>query len=107
MTGVDMDSNERRLLLVFAYLLTWLSGVIVFVINGDRDKNLRFHSLQAIFLGIFITIIWIGSFLLIPSVRIIDYLVVFLLYLYGLYVGIQAYSGRSISIPVIGKLAGQ
>ena len=107
MTGVDMDSNERRLLLVFAYLLTWLSGVIVFVINGDRDQNLRFHSLQAIFLGIFITIIWIGSFLLIPSVRIIDYLVVFLLYLYGLYVGIQAYSGRSISIPVIGKLAGQ
>ncbi len=107
MAGVNMDSNEKRLLLVFAYLLTWLSGVIVFVINGDRDQNIRFHSLQAIFLGIFITIIWIGSFLLIPSVRIIDYLVVFLLYLYGLYVGIQAYSGRSISMPVIGTLAGR
>ena len=106
MAGVNMDSNERRLLLVFAYLLTWLSGVIVLFINDGRDQNLKFHSLQAIFLGILITVIWMGSFLLIPPVRIIDYLMDFLLYLYGLYVGIQAYSGRSISMPVIGTLAG-
>lgn len=107
MAGVNMDSNERRLLLVFAYLLTWLSGVIVLFINDGRDQNLKFHSLQAIFLGILITVIWMGSFLLIPPVRIIDYLVDFLLYLYGMYVGIQAYSGRSISMPVIGTLAGR
>jgi uncharacterized membrane protein len=107
MAGVNMDSNERRLLLVFAYLLTWLSGVIVLFINDGRDQNLKFHSLQAIFLGILITVIWMGSFLLIPPVRIIDYLMDFLLYLYGLYVGIQAYSGRSISMPVIGTLAGR
>ena len=36
MAGVNMDSNERRLLLVFAYLLTWLSGVIVLFINDGR-----------------------------------------------------------------------
>ncbi len=98
-------NEENKILLIFAYLLTWLSGIIVYLYNDNKNSTLRFHSLQAIFLGILITVISVFSFVLIPPVRYIAYIFTILLWLYGVYVGFQAYNGKNISIPVIGEMA--
>ena len=73
--SAKQDSN---LLFIFAYLLTWLSGIILYITVGQKDKRVKFHSLQAIFLGI---VIFILAY--IPIISLVSILV----WLYGLYIG--------------------
>ncbi|MCL4328414.1 MAG: hypothetical protein M1151_06700 [Candidatus Thermoplasmatota archaeon] len=107
-----MDENDK-ILYIFAYLLTWLSGIIVYVLYGSKNENLRFHSIQAILLGIVITAVWIlGQILTFAFVYFywiywIFWLVQVLGWIYGLYVGFEAYNGRNIEMPVIGQFAKQ
>ncbi|MHB8371397.1 MAG: hypothetical protein ACYDAO_00165 [Thermoplasmataceae archaeon] len=96
--------NKGEIMFIFAYLLTWLSGIIVYVLYADKDKDLRFHSIQAILLGIVIFIIEGISFFIFFTARIIVNIVILLLWLYGLYVGYKAYEGVSIKMPVIGDM---
>lgn len=94
---VPHPEKDERILYVFNYLLTWLSGLILFLTEGQSNKRMKFHALQAIFLGIVTFIVaWIP---------IIGWLTAFLLWLYGMYVGVAAYGGRDISMPVIGDYA--
>ncbi|MFG1518992.1 MAG: hypothetical protein AAE977_00750 [Thermoplasmataceae archaeon] len=99
--------NNNRIMYIFAYLLTWVSGIIVYILYADRDRNLKFHAVQAILLGLVITVISILSFFLFFPVSIIANLFTFLLYIYGLYVGYKAYTGVNVIMPVIGDIAKQ
>jgi uncharacterized membrane protein len=98
-------SKDDKIMYIFSYLLTWLSGIIVYILYSEKDRNLRFHAVQSILLGIIITIIGIFSAFLFFPVSIFTDLFAFLLYLYGIYVGYKAYTGVNISIPVIGDMA--
>ena len=103
-------SEERKdgIIFIFCYLLTWLSGIIVYVMYGSENKDLRFHSVQAILLGVVIFVIGLipSIFpLVLHSVSWILELVVIILWLYGIYVGYRAYKGFDITMPVIGDLA--
>ena len=90
--------KDDRVLYIFTYLLTWISGLMVFITVGQSNKRMKFHAIQAVLLGIVTFIIaWIPFPFL--------YLVGFLLWLYGIYVGVVAYNGRDISMPVIGDYA--
>jgi len=104
---LDEISNNNRIMYIFAYLLTWVSGIIVYILYADRDKNMKFHAVQAILLGLVITVISILSFFLFFPFSIIVNLFTFLLYIYGLYVGYKAYTGVNIMMPVIGDMAKQ
>ena len=86
----------HNILYILNYFLLWLSGLLVYVTEGQKSKRAKFHALQAIFLGIVITIL--------AYFPIIN-LVALLLWIYGLYVGVKAYEGEDISMPVLGDYA--
>ncbi len=102
------EKREDGIIFIFCYLLTWLSGIIVYVMYGSKNKDLKFHSIQAILLGVIIFVIGI-----IPSIFPLELypiswivnLVVIILWLSGIYVGYKAYNGVDIAMPVIGGLA--
>lgn len=94
---VDREENVHY---IFAYLLIFVSGIIVYVTDGQKDKRLKFHALQAIFLGIIIFVI-----LYLPFFHALWLLLGLLLWLYGMWIGVKAFQGEDIEIPVIGDYA--
>ena len=96
------SKKENGLVYIFSYLLTWLSGLIVFITVGQHDKRAKFHALQAIFLGVVMFILgWVAGFVFAFGASIL----VFLLWIYGLYVGYLAYNGKDTDMPIIGDFA--
>lgn len=82
------------------YFFLWLSGIIVYLFTSKKsDEYLKFHALQAILLGIVITILGWLSF--IPFM----FIVTIILWIYGIYVGYQASEGKDIVMPIIGDFA--
>lgn len=92
-TGKPADDN---LLYLVAYLLTLLTGIVVFIMSKPSEKRLRFNALQSIFLGI---IALIFSFL--PIVWIIAAF----LWVVGIVAGLKAYNGEDVVLPIIGPYA--
>lgn len=88
--------EARNILYLLTYFLVWLSGLVVYVTEGQKSRRAKFHALQAIFLGVIITIL-----ALIPFIN----LIALLLWIYGLYVGVKAYEGSDVSMPVLGDYA--
>lgn len=91
------DTGEPLLFLI-TYVLTWLTGILIFVTAGQKDKRLKFHAIQAVLLGVIMFILaWIPF---------VGWLIGALLWLYGLYIGYEAgYQGKDILVPVIGEYA--
>ncbi|MDD5317853.1 MAG: hypothetical protein PHF51_03940 [Candidatus ainarchaeum sp.] len=102
--GGGGTGNNRTMMLV-AYILTWLTGLIVYLTAGKEDEEVRFHALQAILLGVAMVALWIvGIITLVGWVITIPLDIVLLLY--GWYAGYKAYSsGEKILIPYIGDYA--
>ncbi|MGC8483882.1 MAG: DUF4870 domain-containing protein [Thermodesulfobium sp.] len=86
---------------IFTYLLSWLSGIIVFVTEGQNDKRMKFHSLQAIFLGI-VAIVLDFVFFFVPFLGPV---LAFIIWVYGMYIAVKAYEGEDIKVPVIADYA--
>lgn len=97
------NKSDDKILFIVAYIIPLLTGILVLILNKDKDKRLRLHSFQAIFLGIVFVILWVlfSVLFFIPFLGVIGSLIWFLLWLYGLYVGFEGYNGRDIVIPVI------
>jgi uncharacterized membrane protein len=98
---INEDTNAWYIL---AYIIPLITGIIVLVLKGEGDNRLKMHAMQSIFLGIIIFVVaivfgWI--------LGIIASLINLLLWLYGLYVGFEAYNGRDITIPVLTDFAKQ
>ena len=98
MATKQTKAQTKSIVLFFAYLLTWLSGIIVYITAGQSDKRAKFHALQAIFLGVIAFIIGF-----IPIISLLSILI----WLYGLYIGWKAYDGQDVMIPVLGDYAKQ
>ncbi|MEM4359179.1 MAG: hypothetical protein QXT45_01460 [Candidatus Bilamarchaeaceae archaeon] len=92
-----------------AYVLTWLSGLVVFLIAKDKAKNqkfVRFHAMQAILLGaaVFVAALVLGfipilGWVMIPFVALG-------VWLYALYIGFTyAYKGQIYKVPYLGEYA--
>jgi len=80
-----------------AYVFTWLSGLIVYLLTSKADKHTRFHAAQAIMIGIAMTIIvWIP---------LVGWIIAALLYLIGLFAAVKAYNGEKLELPLLGSLA--
>jgi uncharacterized membrane protein len=97
-----------------AYLLLWLTGLIVFLIAKKEDKYTRFHALQSIFLGIFLMILGFlfsaifsplfflrGGYFMWGWSNIVWVFTVIVV----IVMAVNAYNGKKISLPFIGKLA--
>lgn len=96
-----LEKEKNNIWYIITYILTWLSGIIVFVTEGQKDKRLKFHSLQAIFLGIVGTVL---DFLLF-FIPFLGPFLLFLVWLYGMYIGFKAYNGVDVKVPVLGDYA--
>ena len=108
---------EGKVLAAVAYLLTILTGIVVYLIS--KEKFDRFHAVQAIFLGlVFIAISyglgivgivlalipvigWIGSVcIFIATVLMLPAAIVIVLF-----AAWKAYNGETYKFPYIGDLA--
>jgi uncharacterized membrane protein len=111
------ESKDDNLLAALAYLLTVLTGLVIFLMYREKkNRFVTFHAIQAIMFGA-IMICWmvVGFVLgivigLIPVAGILLNLLGFLLWLGVLFFGtiflmFQAYSGKIFKIPLIGNLA--
>ncbi len=117
-----------NIMAAFAYLLNWVSGLIVFIVAKD-DKVARFHGLQSILFTIVYFIIFvilaIVAFILVIVLGIVAaalnlgaigallvfipwallLLVMVLIFLVWLWTMWQAYNDRMFKLPFIGGLA--
>lgn len=83
--------DRKRPIYILIYFFELLSGVIVYLISGN-DQRAKFHSKQAIILGL---VTFILGF--IPIVSILNIFI----WIYGLYIGIKAYNGIDIALPMM------
>lgn len=100
--GKGKGAVGKGLAYIITYLIPFVTGILVLLINEDKDKRLKYHALQAVFYGIAMMVLYlIAAAIFLPGAQ----LLLFILWLYGLYVGYQAYMGEDISIAVIGDYA--
>ncbi len=96
-----MEKGKKNIMYIFTYLLSWLSGIIVFVTKGQNDKRMKFHSLQAIFLGVIAVVLDLILFF----IPFLGSILAFLIFVYGMYIAVKAYYGEDIKVPVIADYA--
>jgi uncharacterized Tic20 family protein len=134
----EIINSDEKLLSLLCHLSMILGGIlvpiIIWAIQKDKSKFVRFHSLQSIFyhlaysviIGIIVAvfmIIFIGS-IGFHSTRyyrhgegLPEYMIFILIFFggvmaifviaglgYGIYLAIKSYQGEKIRVPVIGKI---
>jgi uncharacterized membrane protein len=97
-SSIGIDPNISAAISYF-----WVVGLIFFLIE-KQNRFVRFHALQALFLGV---ASWILSvvFLFIPYVGFVGNLIGLVWLIGAVYAGIQAYNGKWFKLPVIGDMA--
>jgi uncharacterized membrane protein len=89
------------------YLLGLITGIIFLILEPyNKNKLIRFHAFQSIFLHVAVLIVWVAIRAVLPFslwflITLVDlaFLVLWLVML------IQTYQGKKIVLPVIGDLA--
>ncbi|MGO9255670.1 MAG: hypothetical protein ACLQU1_05130 [Bryobacteraceae bacterium] len=95
------------------YVLTFITGIIFLVLEPySKNRTVRFHAFQAIFLGVGIIVFDVAFGLIVSILHL--YALSFLLPLVGLgffilwlYMIFSAYQGKTVVLPIIGPLAQQ
>lgn len=97
------NSDNERTLAAVAYILTWVTGLIIFFVAKKEDKYARWHAIQAIGFGIAATVVSIIlNILPIPFLGTIFWVLV----LVGIIVlAMKAYQGEKMRLPVIADMA--
>ena len=112
---LDIDPNLAALI---AYLFGWVTGLIIFLLEG-KNKFVRFHALQSIFLSIAVAIVFTalsivtGILAIVPGLGIVfAFLGPLIMSVLGLGIFIlwillmvRAYQGDKLVLPIIGDLA--
>jgi len=110
-TSAGMTENAASAL---CYLLGFITGIIFLVLEPySKNRNIRFHAFQSIFLSVVWFIVRMAlSFLLLNMFHLLSFLFLssvvslcfFALWLYML---IVTYQGKRVVLPIIGPLAEQ
>lgn len=82
---------------IVAYVLSWITGIVVFLTAKPSEKRLRFNGLQAVFLGIVGFILYF--------VPLVGGILALLIWILGIVAGVRAYQDQDMVIPVIGDFA--
>ncbi len=96
-TTKTVPRQNENIMAAVAYLLGFVSGIIIYLIEMDKHDKSRyvmFHAVQAIMLGV----VWF----FISFVPIIGQLVIFISWVIMMY---KAYTGEEYHLPVIGDFA--
>ena len=115
--STDVNASNERGLAAVSYILTWLTGLIIFLVARKGQKYARWHAIQAIGLGIvaFVLSLLLNVLTLAmgwnmglgfgfgmgmwssPLWLLVLVLVIVL--------AVQAYQGKSIRLPIIADFA--
>ena len=101
-SGGGLSPNVAALL---AYLL-WIPAILWLVIEPyNKDRFIRFHSFQALFLGL----AWLAVSIVLTMIPVLGWLLLLFLPLVAIVVVIvcayKAYKNEWFKLPVIGELA--
>lgn len=106
-TTAPAESGDRTLAAV-AYILTWVTGLIIFFIAKKEDKYARWHAIQAIGLGVALVAVYILVTVLamfVPFLGLVMTLVWLGTIVVVIILAVKAYQGQKIRLPVIADLA--
>ncbi|MFV9629476.1 MAG: DUF4870 domain-containing protein [Methanosarcinales archaeon] len=105
--------SDENLLAALAYVLTIITGIIIYLMEKDKPDKRRFvmfHAVQAIMLGVAM----IALSIIVPIIGFIPILggIIVLLFPFAalavwLFMIYKAYSGEEYHLPVIGDYAEQ
>ena len=99
--GSDMEiTDDDRLWAMLAYILSPLVPIIILLIEEKKDRPfIKAHNMQALVLGLVsVVIATLLGWLVIPLCLNLG------IFIYAIYLGIQAYQGQMVTIPVITDL---
>jgi uncharacterized membrane protein len=95
------------------YVLGLITGIIFLVLAPyNKNPTIRFHAFQSIFLCIACVIVsWILSFVFIAmhmwELLFVITIIRFVMFLFWLFMILQAYQGKTVVLPIIGPIAQQ
>jgi uncharacterized membrane protein len=89
-------TSDDKLWALLAYIFTPLMPIIIMVMDDKKNRPfLRAHNAQALALGVVSIAVWtLLGWLCIPGLAV---------FAYQIYLGMQAYNGKTVEIPVISK----
>jgi uncharacterized membrane protein len=108
---------EENMACALCYLLGWLTGVLFLVLEPyNRNKTIRFHAFQSIFMCIALFAVYIvlfilsGVLLVVPFVGVVISSAIHLILLFGsiglwLFLMYKAYNKERFVLPIVGPLA--
>lgn len=100
-----------------AYILTWVTGLVVFFLAKKEDKWTRWHAIQAIGLGIAATIVsivlsmftsamfWGGGFGTGMGFAMLSNLWWLLVLILVIILAVKAYQGGAVRLPLVADFA--
>ena len=113
-TALGLSENIEA---VIAYLLIWVSGIVIFVLE-EENKFVRFHAMQSIIVFLPLTIIsWIfgaisgplfwsiGTPFMGGPLLLISQLIGVVIFVLWLLLMFKAYSGEMYELPIAGEIA--
>ncbi len=92
------------------YVLGFITGIIFLILEPyNRNKNVRFHAFQSIFLSVGLLALNIVLNILLPLVAtlVISPLISLAAFILWIFLLIKTYQGKKIVLPIIGPLAEQ
>ena len=93
------------------YLGLLVTGILFLVLEPyNRNRAVRFHALQAIFLNIAWFVVWFAASLVFGVIHVGLFLspLIWLTFMFlWLYMTVVTYQGKTVVLPVIGPLAQQ
>ncbi len=100
MTQQPVDPNitsDDKLWALLSYIFAPIVSVIMLLIEDKKRRPfIKFHAVQSLILGIVEVILYVALGWIFVGICLGG-----LLWIYGLYVGIKAYNGETVTVPLV------
>lgn len=107
-TAAPSTNDNSRVLAAVAYILTFVTGLIIYFVAPKEDKYARWHAIQAIGLGVAWIVLSIIVNILdafLPFFGILSMLLGLAILIAIIVLAVKAYQGEKIRLPVIADMA--
>jgi uncharacterized membrane protein len=90
-------TQDDKLWALLSYIFAPLISLIMLLIEDKKNRPfIKFHAVQSLILGIVMLVLY-----LVLGWVIVGACLGLVLYVYMIYIGIKAYQGESVSVPLI------
>jgi uncharacterized membrane protein len=94
--GGGEATSDDKLWALLTYIFTPIVPIILMLMEDKKNRPfIKAHNYQALALGVIQVVLWALSFTCITAILGL------LLFVYQVYLGVQAYNGNYVTIPVI------